>query len=595
MRIPPIHCPLLLFIACGAILYLPTGGGLPARATPDEYGPVTAIAVDAQGNGWVATGSGSQGLTLQRLVAGGFRGLTYGDPADRDRGISHMVMTARGDDGWAIGSEGPSKKPLLWRLRNGLWGPSPISLAPTVELSGIALSRDGRLGWLVGQDRKTTFGVLLRLRNDAWTPVNLPSGAIMTRIAISSDGTKGWAIGHGTLGQTHSQIFRLTGWTWSAVPSTAFPPGHVGKLVTVDDSGNGWMISGPPAKGNERDTLIRLYNAGHPARVVPVSAPPTGLNPEPLLTLTALGVNGKGDGWAVGSLYLGRYRINKDLPLEEHYKVVLVHLTGDNSAVIPEDAAGMRFNAPYNSRQANIRPTTLNIGPDGVLTLLGGVGGYGTGQLYRLHEPWPHPYPPSAPPMEGPGRCFSLTRYCMRGAFAQYWEANGGLASFGYPITTEVQEEVQSRVAGEFQTRTITVQYTQFARLECTNPACGPDEVTLGRLGLDLANATHGSLNSRLLDSAPFKPQPVKRIPGKPWVPETQHFVGPPFITFWRSTGEVRRHGYPVSEQFEESTPTAGPKTVQFFERSKVELVAGKIVPVAIGSELFYLNYGYHP
>jgi hypothetical protein len=383
---------------------------------------------------------------------------------------------------------------------------------------------------------------------------------------------------------------------WSVVPSTIFPPGHIGKLVTVDDAGNGWAISGSPGKGAQPDALIRLLENGA-GRIVPLAAPATGFSPEPPLLLSALDVNPDGYGWAAGSLYLGRYKVMADMPLEEQYTVVPIRLKGDTATVLPEEVvSGSGYNLPYSYRRSSMRPTAITIGPDGVLALLGGVGGHGTGMISYLHEPWPHSYPPSAAPMPGPGRCFRASAYCMRGAFAQYWEANGGVACFGYPITTEVQEEVHTRMGGDFQTRVITVQYTQYARFECADWACEPNDVTLGRLGPDLARITLGApTNVSLADLAAFKPRPAERIRGKPWIPETQHFLGPPFLRYWRDTGDVRRHGYPISEPFEERSSTGRFHTVQYFERSKLEYGGGRVTNYPIGSELFYLTYGYHP
>src|SRR5947207_3174327 len=83
-------------------------------ATPDEYGPVSAIVLDRDGNGWFST-SLSDYLNIMRLEKGAPPYLTYGDPANKDRFITRMVMTADGNDGWAIGVDDTAKHPLLWR------------------------------------------------------------------------------------------------------------------------------------------------------------------------------------------------------------------------------------------------------------------------------------------------------------------------------------------------------------------------------------------------------------------------------------------------------------------------------------------------
>ena len=66
---------------------------------------------------------------------------------------------------------------------------------------------------------------------------------------------------------------------------------------------------------------------------------------------------------------------------------------------------------------------------------------------------------------------FGQTRHSLGGSFKRYWETQGGLPIYGYPISEEIQE------GG------LTVQYFERARFEYhpTNPA--PYDVLLGLLG----------------------------------------------------------------------------------------------------------------
>jgi hypothetical protein len=50
-------------------------------------------------------------------------------------------------------------------------------------------------------------------------------------------------------------------------------------------------------------------------------------------------------------------------------------------------------------------------------------------------------------------RCFNVPsdpnynpdiQYCIEGPIRQYWESNGGLYVFGYPITTQHEEQVKA-------------------------------------------------------------------------------------------------------------------------------------------------------
>src|SRR5215210_461091 len=62
--------------------------------------------------------------------------------------------------------------------------------------------------------------------------------------------------------------------------------------------------------------------------------------------------------------------------------------------------------------------------------------------------------PKSAVRLSGGEKCFKETGRCMHGIFLGYWQANGGLAQFGFPITDELSEDGR------------TVQYTERARFE---------------------------------------------------------------------------------------------------------------------------------
>jgi hypothetical protein len=45
---------------------------------------------------------------------------------------------------------------------------------------------------------------------------------------------------------------------------------------------------------------------------------------------------------------------------------------------------------------------------------------------------------PAAPTAAQTGeRCFDETGYCISGVILDYWESNGGLPVFGYPITQQ--------------------------------------------------------------------------------------------------------------------------------------------------------------
>ena len=69
-------------------------------------------------------------------------------------------------------------------------------------------------------------------------------------------------------------------------------------------------------------------------------------------------------------------------------------------------------------------------------------------------------FPKQAPFISTPtNRYFAETGYGVRGQFLQFWEQNGGLKIFGYPISNEIQEMLDDG-------RVYRVQYFERARLE---------------------------------------------------------------------------------------------------------------------------------
>ena len=75
-------------------------------------------------------------------------------------------------------------------------------------------------------------------------------------------------------------------------------------------------------------------------------------------------------------------------------------------------------------------------------------------------------------------RCFAETGFCMGGRIRQFWEQNGGLPVFGYPITPQQSEQIEGH--------SVTAQWFERARLELHPQNPRPYDVQLGRLGADL-------------------------------------------------------------------------------------------------------------
>lgn len=79
-------------------------------------------------------------------------------------------------------------------------------------------------------------------------------------------------------------------------------------------------------------------------------------------------------------------------------------------------------------------------------------------------------------------RYFAVTRHAVGGAFLSFWEQNGGMETFGYPISEEFDEVLPDGT-------TYRVQYFERARLELHPNLAGTEHnVQVGLLGTALYN-----------------------------------------------------------------------------------------------------------
>ena len=166
-------------------------------------------------------------------------------------------------------------------------------------------------------------------------------------------------------------------------------------------------------------------------------------------------------------------------------------------------------------------------------------------------------------------RCFPETGYCISGRIRQFWEQNGGLAVFGFPVT-EQRHELNRDNQIPFQT-----QWFERVRLELHPENQAPYDVLLGRLGND-------RLRQDLRDWQQFprsEPQAGCRYFG-----ETQQNICGAILRAWRASGlefDGRRgkseaenlalFGLPLSPLMSE-TIEGRPYQVQWFERGRFEL-----------------------
>lgn len=183
-------------------------------------------------------------------------------------------------------------------------------------------------------------------------------------------------------------------------------------------------------------------------------------------------------------------------------------------------------------------------------------------------------------------RCFSATGYCISGAIRRFWEENGGLAVFGYPLTPLQPETIEGQ--------TLQVQWFERNRLELRPERPWPASVQLGRLGAD-----HLALQGRDWLAAPE----VAPGAGCRLFPETRRSVCGAVLAAWRAGGvelDGRRgtseaeslalYGLPLTDLQPETLADGRTYQVQWFERARLELhpelPGAPVLNGLLGSEL---------
>ncbi len=148
-------------------------------------------------------------------------------------------------------------------------------------------------------------------------------------------------------------------------------------------------------------------------------------------------------------------------------------------------------------------------------------------------------------------RCFPETGYCIAGNIRRYWEQNGGLPVFGYPIGSERIETIEEHWTGP-------VQWFERDRLEDH----GSQGVMAGRLGDDILQL-HGMAWRDF-------PKVNGAGSGCRFFAQTEHSLCEPFLGYWQSHGGLERFGYPITEPFV-ATISDWTGTIQYFERRRME------------------------
>lgn len=144
---------------------------------------------------------------------------------------------------------------------------------------------------------------------------------------------------------------------------------------------------------------------------------------------------------------------------------------------------------------------------------------------------------------------FAETGHSIGNGFLRYWQQNGGLEIFGYPLTDEITQNGT------------TVQYFERARFEW-HPGSNPEnyDILLGLLGNEVTSVRRAS------GAAPFQPATAINSAGCTFFDATGHNLCGGFAAYWARFGGLSIYGYPISEEFNENGTT-----VQYFERARFE------------------------
>lgn len=147
----------------------------------------------------------------------------------------------------------------------------------------------------------------------------------------------------------------------------------------------------------------------------------------------------------------------------------------------------------------------------------------------------------------GPDRVyFEETGHYLGGEFLDFWREYGGIQTFGYPITPEIEEDG------------MTVQYFERHVLELHPDNPDDYRVLLRRLGAEARDARGLNDHQAFDESDPADSGEYFDATGQ----NLQHG----FLDYWQNNGALRIFGYPLSSEFEHDGTH-----VQFLERAIIE------------------------
>ena len=174
--------------------------------------------------------------------------------------------------------------------------------------------------------------------------------------------------------------------------------------------------------------------------------------------------------------------------------------------------------------------------------------------------------------------CFPETGQCISGRIQQFWEQNGRLKVFGFPVAPQAEELVEGKP--------LQVQWFERNRLELHPENTAPYDVLLGRLGVD-------RLAQQNRDWFSF-PKGSEQA-GCRLFAETGHTVCADILAAWRASGleidgrtgkteaeNLALFGLPLSEAAVETNASGATVLTQWFERARFEVYPDNASPYRV-------------
>lgn len=166
---------------------------------------------------------------------------------------------------------------------------------------------------------------------------------------------------------------------------------------------------------------------------------------------------------------------------------------------------------------------------------------------------------------------FPETGFWVDPLFREFWERNGGLMTFGYPISRVFYQDGLHR------------QYFEWAIFEHHEDRAGSDwAVQLVRLGA--FNTIERRKTDPMFQPRVYNPDGDRELL---FFPETGHAIDNAFRREWEANGGIQAFGYPLSEPIYEPSIEDGVfRLVQYFERARFEYhpdLAERGFPILLG------------